>query len=69
MHISIVYKNIILSKIIICIQFCVAFELDLRGHDEKSDFENSGIFRGLINFSAELDTILKLYLKQYRYSI
>lgn len=42
----------ILSKIIDCIKFCGAFELALRGHNEKSDSENPGIFRGLINFSS-----------------
>lgn len=54
----------ILSKIIDCIKFCGAFELALRGHNEKSDSENPGIFRGLINFSSELDTTLKLHLEQ-----
>ncbi|XP_026818984.1 uncharacterized protein LOC113557616 [Rhopalosiphum maidis] len=54
----------ILSKIIDCIKFCGAFELALRGHNEKSDSENPGIFRGLINFSFELDNTLKLHLEQ-----
>jgi len=54
----------ILSKIIECIKFCGAFELALRGHNEKSDSENPGIFRGLINFSSELDNTLKLHLEQ-----
>ncbi|XP_025420901.1 zinc finger MYM-type protein 1-like [Sipha flava] len=54
----------ILSKIIDCIKFCGAFELALRGHNEKSDSENPGIFRGLINFSSELDNTLKLHLEQ-----
>lgn len=38
----------ILSKIIDCIKFCSAFKLALRGHNEKLDSENPGIFRGLI---------------------
>lgn len=54
----------ILSKIINCIKFCGAFELALRAHDENSDFENPEILRGLINFSAELDTTLKLHIQQ-----
>lgn len=49
----------VLSKIIDCIKFCGAFELALRGHDEKKDSSNPGIFRGLINFSSELDIALK----------
>nr|CAH7751058.1 unnamed protein product [Callosobruchus chinensis] len=49
----------VLSKIINCIKFCGAFELALRGHDESKDSSNPGIFRGLINFSSELDTALK----------
>lgn len=44
----------ILSKIIDCVKFCSAFELALRGHDEKADSVNPGVFRVLINFSAEL---------------
>nr|CAI5864570.1 unnamed protein product [Callosobruchus analis] len=43
----------VLSKVIDCIKFCGFFELALRGHDETSTSENPGIFRGLINFTAE----------------
>lgn len=53
----------ILSKIINCIKFCGAFELALRGHNESDTSENPGIFRGLINFSAELDATLSEHLK------
>lgn len=52
----------VLSKIINCVLFCGAFELALRGHDERDDSLNPGVFRGLINFSAELDTSLKDHL-------
>lgn len=54
----------ILSKIINCIKFCGAFELALRGHYEGNDSINPGIFRGLINFSAELDLALRDHLDQ-----
>ncbi|XP_072377882.1 zinc finger MYM-type protein 1-like [Diabrotica undecimpunctata] len=54
----------VLSKIINCVKFCGAFELALRGHDERKDSINPGIFRGLINFSAELDLALKDHLQQ-----
>ncbi|CAG9771417.1 unnamed protein product [Ceutorhynchus assimilis] len=54
----------VLSKIINCIKFCGAFELALRGHDEQKDSLNPGIFRGLINFSAELDLALRDHLQQ-----
>ena len=37
-------------------------ELALRGHDEKENSENRGIFRELIDFSSELDTILREHL-------
>ncbi|VVC37262.1 Domain of unknown function DUF4371 [Cinara cedri] len=40
-----------------------AFELALRGHDEKSNSENPGVFRGLINFSSELDSVLKCHIE------
>lgn len=53
----------ILKRIINCIKFCGKFELALRGHDEKSDSLNSGVFRGLIDFTSELDSILKEHLK------
>ena len=49
----------VLSKIIDCVKFCGAFELALRGHDETMESSNPGIFRGLINFSAEIDIALK----------
>lgn len=54
----------ILSKIINCIRFCGAFELALRGHDETENSENKGIFRELLDFSAELDRILKDHLEK-----
>ncbi|XP_031357512.1 uncharacterized protein LOC116181298 [Photinus pyralis] len=53
----------VLSKIIDCIKFCGAFELALRGHDESETSTNAGIFRGLINFSAELDKTLQDHLQ------
>jgi len=46
------HNSYILNKTINCIQFCGAFELALRGHNEKSNSENPGVFRGLINFSS-----------------
>ncbi|GBM89092.1 Zinc finger MYM-type protein 1 [Araneus ventricosus] len=52
----------VLTKIIDCILFCGAFELALRGHDEREDSLNTGVFIGLINFSVELDSSLKDHL-------
>lgn len=54
----------VLSQIIECIKFCGIFELALRGHDETEDSVNPGIFRGLIDFTSELDTLLKDHLKR-----
>ncbi|GBM91190.1 hypothetical protein AVEN_184527-1 [Araneus ventricosus] len=51
-----------LTKIIDCILFCGAFELALRGHNEREDSLNTGVFRGLVNFSAELESSLKDHL-------
>ena len=51
------------SIIINCIRFCGVFELALKGHDESKESNNSGIFRGLIDFSAELDTVSKNHLE------
>ena len=53
----------ILNIIINCIRFCGSFELALRGHDEALESSNPGIFRGLIDFSAELDILLKNHLE------
>ncbi|GBO00778.1 hypothetical protein AVEN_181670-1 [Araneus ventricosus] len=53
---------IVLTKIIDYILSCSAFELALRGNDEREDSLNTGNFRGLINFSAELDSSLKDHL-------
>jgi hypothetical protein len=36
----------------------------LRGHDEKDTALSSGIIRGLISFSAELDSALKVHLEK-----
>ncbi|KAK5885972.1 hypothetical protein CesoFtcFv8_017055 [Champsocephalus esox] len=53
----------ILSKIIDCVKFCGAFELALRGHDESESSENPDIFRGLVDFVASLDVVLKEHLQ------
>jgi len=52
-----------LSKIIDCIKFCGKFELPLRGHDESTDSENPGVFRGLVEFSCSLDSSFETHLK------
>ena len=54
----------VLNIIINCIRFCGAFELALRGHDESQSSSNLGVFRGLIDFIAELDTSLKVHLER-----
>jgi hypothetical protein len=53
----------ILNIIVNCIKFCGFFELALRGHDESHGSNNPGIFRGLIDFGAELDAALKNHLE------
>ncbi|KAJ8375420.1 hypothetical protein SKAU_G00060000 [Synaphobranchus kaupii] len=53
----------ILSRIIDCVKFCGAFELALRGHDETEASANPGIFRGLVNFVASLDGVLREHLE------
>ncbi|KAJ8043332.1 hypothetical protein HOLleu_10367 [Holothuria leucospilota] len=40
-----------------------AFELALRGHDETDDSENPGVFLGLVNFTASLDSVLSKHLE------
>eukprot|EP00795_Rhopilema_esculentum_P005495 gene5495-673_t len=53
----------VLSKLIDCIKFCGAFELALRGHDETSDSDNPGVFLGLVDFAAALDSVLSKHLE------
>ncbi|GBM57640.1 hypothetical protein AVEN_225018-1 [Araneus ventricosus] len=47
------------TKIIDCILFCGAFELALRGHDEREDSLNTGVFRGLSTSQQNLIRLLK----------
>nr|CAH7754657.1 unnamed protein product [Callosobruchus chinensis] len=56
-------KSSHLKRIISCVKFCSAFDLALRGHDESEFSENQGIFKELINFTAELDNTLKEHLR------
>lgn len=53
----------VLSKIIDCVRFCGAFELALRGHDESEGSDNPGIFRGLVDLVASLDSVLEEHLQ------
>ena len=64
----------VLGKLIDCIRFCDSFQLTLRGHDEAEDSLNPGAFRGLVDLTADLDSVLaehlanasKEYRKQYK---
>ncbi|CAG9828913.1 unnamed protein product [Diabrotica balteata] len=47
--------------------FCGTFELALKGHDEIKNSENRGIFKELVNFSAELDNNLKVHIQSPKY--
>lgn len=63
-HKELVEKNrYILSRIIDCIKFCGFFELSLRGHDESTESENPGVFRGLLDFVACLDNVVREHLE------
>nr|CAI5854659.1 unnamed protein product [Callosobruchus analis] len=46
-----------------CKKFCEAFELALRAHDETSTSDNTGIYVGLVNFTAEIDALLAIHIK------
>ena len=52
-----------LSKIINCLKFCGFHELSLRGHDESEGSSNQGIFMGLLNYTSEIDSLLKSHLE------
>nr|CAI5831313.1 unnamed protein product [Callosobruchus analis]CAI5832160.1 unnamed protein product [Callosobruchus analis] len=47
-----------------CIKLCEAFQLALRAHDETSTSNNPGIYIGLLNFTAEIDTLLAIYIHE-----
>ena len=47
-----------MSLIIEFIKFCGVFELALRGDNEREDSVNPGIFRGVIDFTSELDSFM-----------
>ena len=53
----------VLSKIIDCIKFCGEFELLLRGHDERVDSTNPGVFRGLLDLTSNLDSSFKSHFE------
>ncbi|XP_033977395.1 uncharacterized protein LOC117475359 [Trematomus bernacchii] len=53
----------VLSKIIDCVKFCGGFDLALRGHDETDTSDNPGVFLGLVNLLASLDSVLEDHLK------
>jgi hypothetical protein len=61
---SVSKNRYILNKIIDCVKFCGVFELALRGHDESDMSNNPGIFRGLIDFVSELDSIFKEHMEK-----
>jgi hypothetical protein len=61
---TVAHNRYILSKIVDRIKCCGAFKLAFRGHNEKSDYVNPGIFHGLINFSVELDNKLKIHIEK-----
>lgn len=58
------HNRYILNIIINCVRFCGAFELALRGHYESASSSNPGVFLGLIDFSAQLDSVLKQHLEK-----
>ena len=59
---SVTKNRAVLSKIINCLKFCGNSELPLRGHSERKDSLNPGVFRGLLGFTSNLDTSLKSHL-------
>lgn len=52
-----------LSKIIDCIKLCGKLELPLRGHDETASSQNPGVFKALLEYSANLDSSLKTHFE------
>lgn len=58
------HNRYVLNILINCIRFCGSFELALRGHEETELSSNPGVFRGLINFSSELDAALKSHMER-----
>ena len=53
----------VLKEIIHCLRFCGTHELPIRGHDESSDPLKQGVFLGLVDLTARLDSQLANHLK------
>uniref|UniRef100_H3A7F9 TTF-type domain-containing protein n=1 Tax=Latimeria chalumnae TaxID=7897 RepID=H3A7F9_LATCH len=53
----------ILSKLIDCEQFCGAFELALRGHDETESSLNPRMFRDLVDLVSSIDNEMEKHVK------
>lgn len=58
------FTMIKLPRTDMCVRFCGAFELALRGHEDGNSSLNASIFLGLINFSSELDALLRNIWKE-----
>lgn len=54
----------ILDKLIDCIKFCGAFQLALGGHDKSQSSNNPGVFLGLVDFVALLDSAMQEHLQK-----
>lgn len=63
-HNEIVTKNrMALSRIIDILKFCGGHNLALRGHDERNESINPGIFLGLVSYTRQIDSVFDEFLK------
>lgn len=53
----------ILEKILNCIKFCGQHNLPLRGHNEKINSNNKGVFLGVIELCKDLDVSLRSHFE------
>lgn len=66
-HNETVKKNrLVLSKIIDILKLCGTCNLPLRGHNEKIDSTNRGVFLEVVDYSRKIDSILDNHLSDAR---
>jgi hypothetical protein len=56
-------NHYILENILNCIRFCGQHNLPLRGHNEKINSNNKGVFIGVIELCKDLDVSLRSHFE------
>ncbi|XP_053578064.1 zinc finger MYM-type protein 1-like [Bombina bombina] len=57
------HNRYILGKIVECVRFCSEFGLTLQGNNEVGGSTTSGVFEGLVNLAATIDSTLEKHMQ------